>query len=230
ESMETAQKNFRRLIRYLKGRDDIELTTYRELVERFAYQVDKISKEELRKIAKRVLDENRVVIEELYSPAEIFSAFSGALIHFEAEGELPAEIAIRRPFGPLEMPAKEPEFDQISVKGILDLSGKAEEYIENRGHLPALLSYEGQMIGTGSLLALFSELYLKVEDPKLPDQLSVIPFEPYPTINEESIINGVAGCKGWPVHREELDMSHLIEMTKLQLWTLKPALENSARN
>lgn len=230
ESMETAQKNFRRLIRYLKGRDDIELTTYRELVERFAFQVDKISKDELRKIAERVLDENRVVIEELYSPAEIFAAFCVALNQFEAEGELPAEVAIRRPFGPLEMPAKEPEFDQISVKGIFDLSGKAEEYIENRGHLPALLSYEGQMIGTGSLLALFSELYLKIEDSKLSDLLSAIPFEPYPTVNKESIINGVAGCKGWPVHYEELDMSHLIEMTKLQLWTLKPALENSARN
>jgi hypothetical protein len=34
----------------------------------------------------------------------------------------------------------------------------------------------------------------------------------------------VAACKEWPVHREDLEMSHLIELTKLQLWTLKPAL------
>jgi hypothetical protein len=34
----------------------------------------------------------------------------------------------------------------------------------------------------------------------------------------------VRRCKGWPVHREDLDMSDLVEMTRLQMWTLKPAL------
>jgi hypothetical protein len=47
-------------------------------------------------------------------------------------------------------------------------------------------------------------------------------------VNEETIINEVAACKEWSVHREDLDMGHLIEMTKLQLWTLKPALERGA--
>jgi hypothetical protein len=84
------------------------------------------------------------------------------------------------------------------------------------------------MIGTGSMLALFSELYLKIEDQNLPEQFSIISFEPYPSVNEEVIINGVATCKEWPIHREDLDMGHLIEMTKLQLWTLKPAHEKSA--
>lgn len=228
ESMKTAQKNFRRLMQYLKGRDDIELTTFRDLRERFSYQRDKISKEELGLIAGRILEEKRVVIDEYYSPAEIFSALTESLTQYGASDKLPEEITIQRPLGPLEMPVREPELDQISVKGILDLSDKAQEYIQNTGHLPAYLSYEDQMIGTGSVLALFSELYLKIEDQNLPDQLSTVSFEPYPSVNEEAIITGIAGCKGWAVHREDLDMSNLIEMTKLQLWTLKPALDHNA--
>jgi len=31
------------------------------------------------------------------------------------------------------------------------------------------------------------------------------------------------GVKSWPVHRPDLDMEKIVEMTKLQLWTLKPA-------
>ncbi len=225
ESMETAQKNFRRLIRYLKSRDDIELTTYRELADRFASQRDKISIEDLGLIAERILDRNRVVIDDYYSPAEIFAALSGALSHYSAEGELPAEVTIQRPFGPFEMPVRVPEFDQISVSGIFELSEMADKHIHETGQLPASLQYNDQIIGTGSILALFSELYLEIDDPNLPELLSVISFEPYPSVNEEDIIARVAAYKGWAVHREDLEMDHLVEMTKLQLWTLKPALE-----
>jgi len=48
-------------------------------------------------------------------------------------------------------------------------------------------------------------------------------FEPYPRTNETKIVGEVEGYKGWPVHRPDLDMSRIVEFTKLQLWTLKPA-------
>ena len=106
----------------------------------------------------------------------------------------------------------------------------AQAYIEETNHLPSSLLYNGKKIGTGSLLALFSEMYLNIQHANLPDHIPTLSMEAYPSVNEENIINNVAACKGWPVHREDLDMSHLIEMTKLQLWTLKPALaENKNR-
>jgi len=45
------------------------------------------------------------------------------------------------------------------------------EYIEKTNQLPAFLLYEGRKIGTGSLLALFSEMFVKIQASKLPDQL-----------------------------------------------------------
>jgi hypothetical protein len=229
ESMKTAQKNFRRLIQYLNDRDDIELTTFRELTERFSYRMDVISKEELGLLAARILKENKVVTDELFSAAEVFSALVESLDHYHAEQELPMQVKIRRPFGPLEMPASNPEIEMIPVNGLFELSGTAQAYIEKTNHLPASLLYDGKKIGTGSLLALLSEMYIKIQDSNLPDHFSTRTFEAYPSLNEDNIISSVAACKEWPVHREDLDMSHLIEMTKLQLWTLKPALEKNEK-
>ncbi|MCK4855645.1 MAG: hypothetical protein KAT31_15310, partial [Bacteroidales bacterium] len=207
----------------------IELTTFRELTERFSYRKDVISREELGSVAARILQENKVVVDELFSASEIFSALVKSLDYYKAEQELPMQVKIRRPFGPLEMPVSTPETDRVPAGGILELSGMARAHIEKTNHLPASLLYEGKKIGTGSLLALFSEMYNKIQDSQLPDHISTLAFEPYPSVNEENIINSVAACKDWPVHREDLDMSHLIEMTKLQLWTLKPALQMSEK-
>ncbi|UCG28370.1 MAG: hypothetical protein JSV24_03140 [Bacteroidales bacterium] len=225
ESMKTAQKNFRRLVQYLRDRDDIELTTFRELANRFSFQRETISREELGEIAGRILSEKKVVIDDHYSPAEIFAALSDAICYYETGNKLPAQVTVQRPFGPVEMPLRDPEIHHILINEIYELASGAKETIEKTGHLPSFLSHNNKKIGTGSLLALFSDLYTKFGDPDIPDRFTVISFESYPSVNEDKIIGEVAACKEWPVHREDLDMSHLIEMTKLQLWTLKPALQ-----
>jgi hypothetical protein len=252
ETMETAKKNFRRLVRYLDSQDDIELTTFRELYGRFSHQPDTITRGELEKIAGRILEEKRVVIDDYYSPAEIFASLCDALCHYDLEHSLPGKVSVRRPFGPLNMPAGEPEMQQVNQAGTLRLAKSARDSITETGHLPACLIYEGKKIGTGSLLALFSDLYSSIEepadqekgnavqegktsapeqgnaarkrDPDIQETFEVIPMEPYPSLNEAQIIREVAACKDWPVHRENLDMGRLIELTRLQLWTLKPAL------
>jgi hypothetical protein len=229
ESMETAQKNFRRLILYLKSRNDIELTTFRDLAERFSFRKDIISQDELGKLADRVLKERKVIIDEFFSAAEVLSALTESLDHYRTAKELPLQVDIIRPFGPLEMPPITPEFEHIPGGGVLELAAAAHAYIRETNHLPSSLTYEGKKIGCGSLLALFSEMFLKIQASGLPDQFSTLAMEAYPSLNEENIISSVAACKDWPVHREDLDMSQLIEMTKLQLWTLKPALLNDKR-
>jgi hypothetical protein len=71
----------------------------------------------------------------------------------------------------------------------------------------------------------FSSAYLDIDGKKKRDTYEVIPFDSYPKAYEEEIIGEVLSCKDWPVHRTDLDMSHLAEMTRMQLWTLKPAHE-----
>jgi hypothetical protein len=97
--------------------------------------------------------------------------------------------------------------------------------IRNRGYLPSSIMAADGRIGTGSLLQLFSTAYLAIGGKKVQDTYDVIPFDGYPKEYEEIIISEVESYKDWIVHRTDLDMSHLAEMTRMQLWTLKPAHE-----
>ncbi len=223
ETMETAKKNFRRLVRYLGEREDIELTTYRELAERFSQQPDSISQADLLRMAARIRDEGKVVIDDRYAPAEVFAALAESLLHFDQANALTKTVRIRRPLGPLEMPPADPGPEHITAEGTFQLARDAIEFMDRTGHLPHCLEVEGKKIGTGSLLALFADCYSKISEGILPDELNIRTMEPYPSFHEEQIIREVAACKSWPVHRKDLDMARIIEMTRLQLWTLKPA-------
>ena len=226
ESMKTARKNFRRLMEFLKSRDDIQITTYRELMKRFSYQKDEIQKKDLTRLAHRVINEKAVVIDDYFSPAELFSALTRSIVDYAETGSIASSIGRRAPLGPMQMPIEQPELEQVTREQVNALARAANAYIIEHNSLPAWLDVDGKRIGTGSLLALFSNLYLDIVAGKPAAQYAVLPFDAYPKENAEAIIADVRACKTWPVHRPDLDMSNLVEMTKMQLWTLKPALES----
>jgi hypothetical protein len=89
--------------------------------------------------------------------------------------------------------------------------------------VPSYLEVGGAQIGAGSLFALFSAVYLDLEAGRPRPAYDILPFEPYPRTNERKILAEVEGYRTWPVHKPDLDMSRIAELTRLQLWTLKPA-------
>ncbi len=226
ESMENAKKNFRKLVNYLKKRDDIELTTYGKLVDLFSYQKNEISDKKLQEIAIKIIESKSIIMDQFYSPAEILAAISGSLKHYDQKGEVPDKFMIKRPFGPIDMPLEDPEIREISKVQGLNLANEVSDYIDLNNQLPSGIAIEGKTIGTGSLLALFSEMYIDITKKSEKDVYQLNNFQAYPVYNEEVILTEVRNCKFWPVHREDLDMSNLVEMTKKQLWTLKPAFTN----
>ena len=227
ETMATARKNFRKLIQFFKSRDDIELTTFNELMKLYSYQRAEINSAELNKIAQRILTEKTVVIDDYYSPAETFSALAEMIIN-NTNGTFPKEVKITRPFGPLTMPQVVPSLKSVSKESVVVLAQKALDYIKKENSIPASLNCKGEAVGTGSLLALFSQYFVDMYNNKISDVYTLQPFDAYPHKNEEAIIQNISNYKTWPVHRKNLDMTNLIEMTKMQLWTLKPAWSNKA--
>ena len=228
ESMVTAQQNFQRLMEFLKEQENqgmIEITTYGDLMERFSYQPDQIEKADLLRVAEAVTSSGQIVYDEVYSPAEVFSGLVQSLVEYAESGRVPGKLDRHSPLGPMSMPPDSPEIGSVSFDQLLELVAYAADTLTNLGYLPAMLELGDQMAGTGSLLHLFSTAYLDVCAGKQMESYRVIPFDPYPRGNEEAIISEVEGAKYWIVHRPDLDMSHLVAMTKMQLWTLKPAHE-----
>jgi hypothetical protein len=222
-SMKTAQKNFRKLMKYLKSRADIEITTYRHLMNIYSKQKEAIASNELLEIVKKINEEKSIIIDNYFSPAEIFYFLVQSILEFNKTHFLPEKIKRFSPLGPITKPIQHPELSEIAVGEIEKLTEMAQNYILEKGHLPAFLNLKESKIGSGSLLALFAQIYSDISSGNLSSTYQVPSFEVYPQTNINEIIRRVEGCKNWPVHRPDLDMSKIVELTKLQLWTLKPA-------
>jgi peptidoglycan/xylan/chitin deacetylase (PgdA/CDA1 family) len=223
ETMPTAQKNFRRMMKYLKGRDDVKITNYRTLMPLYARQKESVTSDELGIIAANALRTKTLAPTADFSPAEAFAALTKSIAAYDKDGTLPQSVAVDHPLGPLEMPLPKPEIARVTIKDVRTLVHEADEFISRTGSLPPALSVTKSRLGTGSLFALFSAVYLDLTSNKPHPQYDVPAFEPYPKTNEPGIIKEVEGYKSWPVHRRDLDMSKIVELTRLQLWTLKPA-------
>ncbi|MDF1575356.1 MAG: hypothetical protein P1P86_09220 [Bacteroidales bacterium] len=225
ESMVSARKNFRRLMQFLKDQESIEVTTIGNLMERFSYQPEYIRKKDLIRIAEKIRGTSQVVYDEFYAPAEVFAALAKSIQSYGEKGKMPRKLLRESPLGPMEMPSGRPGITSVAMEQVIELAIASGDMIQNRGYLPSGLELEGAGVGTGSLMHLFSTVYLDIagKDPR--DNYKVIPFDPYPMEYEELITSEVESYKDWIVHRKDLDMSHLVEMTRMQLWTLKPAHE-----
>ena len=222
-SMATAQKNFRRMMRWLGDRDDIEITTYRALMNVYGGQKETVTRAELRRIARTALELGSLAPSDDFSPAEAFAGLAGALAEFSKSRSLPGELSTVHPLGPLEMPPAEPGIRRATLDDALALARSADEHIVRSGTLPAVLQVGGARVGTGSLFALFSAVFLDLDAGRPLPAYEVPGFEPYPKTNERKIVGEIEGYKTWPVHKPDLDLSRIIEFTRLQLWTLKPA-------
>jgi peptidoglycan/xylan/chitin deacetylase (PgdA/CDA1 family) len=228
ETMATARKNFRRMMRWLKERDDIEITNYRHLMDVFGGQKETLTREELGAIAAASVRTGILAPTADFSPAEAFSGLARAIAAHEQTGKLPESLKTVHPLGPVEMPPEQPQDSRatpgnLGLEEVFALAGAANESIERTGALPASLDAGGVRLGTGSLFALFSRVFLDLASGQTQPSYAVSTFEPYPRANEREITAIVEGYKTWPVHRPDLDMSRIVEFTRLQLWTLKPA-------
>jgi len=226
ESMVTARKNFKRLMQFLKDQENIEVVTISDLMERFSYQPDFISGKDLMRIAEKIRSTNQVVYDDVYSPSEVFAALSQSLQEFAQGGKMPGKLQRESPLGPMEMPPEASGTSMVSLEEVFELAAASRDVVRNQGHLPSKLMVGEAIVGTGSLLHLFSTVYIDLAGKEQRDSYEVISFDAYPKEYEEIITSEVENCKHWIVHKTDLDMSHLAELTKMQLWTLKPAHES----
>ena len=213
---------------FLKDQEEqekIKITTYSDLMERFSYQPGQIEKSDLQRVAEEITSTGQIVYDDVYSPAEIFAGLAQSIVDFGESGKVPRKLNRESPLGPMTMPPGTPGLTSLSREQSVLLATQATDVLRNKGHLPSLLKVEGKVIGAGSLLHLFSSVYLDVSSGKKKENYDVIPFDSYPKENEEAIISEIEGYKSWIVHRPDLDMSHLVAMTRMQLWTMKPAHE-----
>ncbi len=226
ESMKVARANFRRLIQFCKSQKNVKYTTFADLMKRFSYQKDFITLNEIVTLSNRIVDENRPISDKYFSPAEIFSALATEICEFAEYNKFLKKVNRTTLLGPIEMPLEEPEILSVTKEQIESMAHYAVIYINQNRQVPSNIEVQGKKIGAGSLLHLFSRYILDCTENKPKANYSVSRFDPYPREYDENLIKGIESCKNWSIHKPNLDMSKIVYFTKLQFWTLKPALEN----
>ncbi len=101
-------------------------------------------------------------------------------MEYRNNGSLPQKTDRISPFGPVEMPDTEPEISTVTIEDVYKLAREADNYISSKNSLPTFLKVGNFQIGTGSLYALFSAVYLNMNSNNPAGEYSISSFDSYP--------------------------------------------------
>ncbi len=205
----TMQANYRRLCDYLRSEDRLEIVGWGDLIRRYDGQRAFASHTELLQIARRITDERRVLFTDFFTAGEIL------LLLCQAAASPRTRYPCPTVYGPLTMPPVSPTGSlaaadvQAAATGVLEAA--------KSGYLPAAIAVAGRTLGLGTYFVALAEALLGHSEVSGPSDA------PYPA-EAEAVAQEVArALPDWIIHPINMDLSNILEQTRLQCWTLKPA-------
>jgi len=220
-------KNFAEYIEFIRSHPGVEFITPAELL--ILYQ-DKARRRvftllEILQLARAVQGgiSFQVINDVSVSPAEGFSLLASWLVNFDdgAKGELPPEgRIIDATYGPAVKPVTTPPDAAILWEELIDACRRLTSYLNANHQLPHKVEAAGMYIAPEDFLATLGwvvELTIAGEAP--PKRITVRRGN-----FTVSRYVGEAWLWDWTVFPQGFDAPALVELAKLQSWTLKPAL------
>jgi hypothetical protein len=213
EKTPVIQANFRRLCEWLRAERRLEIVGWGDLIRRFDGQRPFATHADLLAAAQRIAGEKRVLFTDHFTAAELLVMLCRAV-------RVPAERYARPAvLGPLTMPPRSPERTWRAT----DLRAGAQRVLDDLrgGYLPASVVVGGDVVGIGTLFVALAQVLLGQEGAGGPADAA------YPR-EAEAVTEYVAKrIPEWPIHRKTADLSKVLEQTRLQCWSLKPAWERA---
>jgi hypothetical protein len=97
-------------------------------------------------------------------------------------------------------------------------------YVESNRHLPANVGTAAEPIGIGTLGRALASALIQRSRGDQPAHLALQAGRQIPAI-AEAIADGVrSGIAHWPIHDPHINTERLLLHTRLQCWTLRPAI------
>jgi hypothetical protein len=97
------------------------------------------------------------------------------------------------------------------------------EFIDGHGNLPASLSLSGKEVGIGSFYRALCRAFSALASGADSRSLKIEACPQLPALADPIALSTEADFAGWVIHPEDLDTRRLLELTRLQTWTLRPA-------
>jgi hypothetical protein len=209
ELIPTMQANYHRMCHFLRDNTQLEVVGWGDLIHRYDGQRAFATHAELLEIAQRIADERQVIFTDFFTAGEILLLLCQATVAPAVRYPRPAV------YGPLTLPPVSPsgELNGQAIKAVASIVLEKSQ----SGYLPASLDVQGQMVGIGTYFVALAGAILGHE------RVSGPANAPYPLAAEDIAREVAAEIPDWVIHPDNMDLSNLLEQTKLQCWTLKPA-------
>jgi hypothetical protein len=236
EKIAALKRDFDAFIGWAVSQPGVELTTYSALTS--AHRLPPapwITRDELLRLVREVGDPpSPIRIEtEWLSPAEVFGAVVRALAVYTETGALLEAVAIRRLLGPTEpVPGLPAGPLELPLPALLKAARDADHQATATGAMPARLNV-GRDIGPNLFLqaarAAIDRLSAGAPPTTIPLARPVSPApEPVPVGEETAlaqrpVFRNMRFRNGWVIFSPDFEGRNVIEMTRLQTWTGKPA-------
>jgi hypothetical protein len=205
----TVKDSFRRLCESLRDDDRLEIVGLSELVQRYSTQSPYASHDELLAIARQIARAGDVTFTERFDASELL------LMMCQAVAEPARRYTRTAALGPLTTPAmmQPAAFDADAVRAAAHCVGTASK----GGYLPSTVTVSGTPVGISTFFVLIASTL--AGDPR-PIAASVPAWPPEADRIAAEVENTI---QAWTIHPKDMDLTKLLEQTRLQCWTLKPA-------
>ena len=208
------RQNFRRLCEFVRADPRLEVVGWSELIRRCDGQRAFASHTEVLDIARRVADERRALFTDFFTAGECLLLLCRAASAQQDRYPRPTV------YGPLTTPPVSP----VTEWAAPDVLAAAPAVLESSesGYLPPSVAVAGQTVGLGTYFVALAEALLGYE------RVSGPADAPYPA-EAEAVAQEVAQMiPDWLIHPPDMDLTRLLEQTRLQCWALKPAWPREA--
>ncbi len=209
---------------YIKSQPQVEIITATQAAE--IYRDRAVGRafdlEEIAYLARQMQTEisYQIIDDAALSSAEIFFLIISSLAEYSETRKLSNSIVFQSPLGPVNRAVSSADRAVTSPEDFLSTCAAVRGFIEREGRLPSAAKLDGQMVGLDNFLATASQVLLDIMDSGSPPgkvKLSRGNFDLEKYVTGENVW-------GWTIFPERFDAPGLIDLGKLQTWTLKPAV------
>ena len=224
EESEREYKIFSDYLAYIKSHPQVEIITATQSAEIYRDRAVEraFSLEETAHLARQIRSEitYQSIDGVALSPAEILYLIISSLAKFSEDGKLPDSVPFRNPLGPVDRAVSCRDEIAIDPKELLQVCVTVRDYIGREDRLPNSVNLSSGKISLADFLKTASSILLEiVRTGQLPGSIEFCKGN----FTLERQVTG-EGVWGWTIFPEGFDAPGLIDLGKLQTWTLKPAL------
>jgi len=225
----TALGSFAALIRYIAEHPRLEVVPVGALRQQFGSEAAYIAGADLLSYAAAACSTEEIPADDArLSPAQAVDVLAQAILTLASGARLGA-LPVRHVEGPVSVPPDIVSAASCPWEAFRSGCRYARAYIDRTGQLPASIDIGSTIVGIGSFFHAACEALLALATEHTPTRVVLRPGPQIPAIAETIARETEAGYRGWVIHKPDLDVTRLLELTRLQTWTLRRAAGEAER-